>query len=150
MTPVLITVFSGISLVFEMLGRDLTLTGRVFIWPAVVEVWLSAPILGYGWGAVWSDDSFVASEIARTLGFTVHHSHNGFLDLLIRVGPVGLWLVLAAVGLVFRGSLVGAFREESASSRRVAGIAVVLVLLVYLIVESRVWDCLWPSFDDRI
>ena len=70
---------------YELVGRDSTLTGRTQIWPAVRQVIAIQPWLGQGWGAVWAPVP-LHRLINRSVGFEVPHSHNGYLTRKCRSG----------------------------------------------------------------
>jgi exopolysaccharide production protein ExoQ len=72
---------------FELLGKDPTLTGRTDLWERVIDRIYQSPMLGWGFFAFWS--SPFAAKISTTLGWTVPHSHNGLLELLLEIGIVG-------------------------------------------------------------
>ncbi|MET1756159.1 O-antigen ligase family protein [Novosphingobium sp. RD2P27] len=75
------------------LGRDATLTGRTEIWQTALTYIVREPLIGYGFGSgVYA--GFVV-EVGRLHG--VHDAHNGYLDLLLGAGVIGLALFLAAV-----------------------------------------------------
>lgn len=73
------------------------LTGRVVIWPVVLDYWYDHP-WGAGFGSFWNVGldgpvfRYNQDWVAR-LG----NGHNGYLDLLVTIGPVGLALVMLAV-----------------------------------------------------
>lgn len=66
-------------------GRDETLTGRSDIWTTLVPYAMQKPILGYGHGGFWTD-------AMRQL--TSSHAHNGYLDVVLNLGFVGLLLFI--------------------------------------------------------
>ncbi len=78
-----------------------SLTGRVQIWPVLLSYAAAHPFLGSGYGSFWAigDASPVYESGARWLT-TISHAHNGYLDLLVQTGLVGL--ALAVFGLVVR------------------------------------------------
>lgn len=88
----------------ELLGKDPTLTRRTEIWDGVFRVLADRPLQGFGIGGVWVDQAASHTvEIHRGLGFVVFHSHNGFLEVALQLGLVGLALYLVLVlGLVRR------------------------------------------------
>ncbi|MCZ2858470.1 O-antigen ligase family protein [Blastococcus sp. VKM Ac-2987] len=87
----------------ELLGRDSSLTGRREIWTAVIRQIGERPIEGYGFGGVWDRASPVTLEIWRESRFEAFYAHNGYLDLPLQVGFVGLGLFLVlVVSLVLR------------------------------------------------
>jgi O-antigen ligase len=74
-----------------------TLTGRVQIWPLLTQYFAEHPWLGSGYGSFWNigpggpiyrySDDWV-SEMSS--------GHQGFLDLLVQIGALGLLLVIYA------------------------------------------------------
>ena len=118
---------------YQLVDRDSTLTGRTQIWPVVEAVIATRPWLGLGWGAVWGNQQLNGS-INRSVGFEVPHAHNGYLDVEVQVGAVGLILLLAVLALVaFRGL---AHYLKSDSSLSSWPLILTVVLLVYNRVET--------------
>ncbi len=76
----------------EFLGKDATLTGRVPLWHLVDPEIVHRPLLGYGYGVFWSEANPVAWRIWEVSGWQAPHAHNGYRDLLLGVGSVGLVL----------------------------------------------------------
>jgi len=70
-------------------GRDMTLTRRTEIWAAVRPALAERPWLGHGADAFW-DVAPASAEISRSLRFDPHSAHNGFLDLALDLGALGL------------------------------------------------------------
>ncbi len=77
-----------------MVGRDATLTGRTAIWQQVWVSILKHPLLGYGFSAFWQGMKGESYNVILALRFVLFHAHNGFLEI---------WLELGAVGLLFFG-----------------------------------------------
>ena len=89
-----------------MMGKDTTLSGRTEIWSMVWQKFLQRPWLGYGYSAFWmGPDGKESAGIQEALHWAVPHSHNGFLDLLVQVGVVGLALFLVGYVFYFREAL---------------------------------------------
>ncbi|MEH2068463.1 MAG: O-antigen ligase family protein [Nostoc sp.] len=86
-------------------GKDTTLTGRSEIWPAVLELIAKKPWLGYGYGAFWyGSDTSGAAYVQAAAGWPAPSAHNGFLDLWLALGLLGVLVFL--MGLLinfFRG-----------------------------------------------
>lgn len=79
---------SPAALVASLLGRDPTLTGRTdLIWSELIPLSLKTPVLGVGYGAFW---------IRPIFDFAINQAHNGYLDVFIELGAVGL-LILAGL-----------------------------------------------------
>jgi exopolysaccharide production protein ExoQ len=81
------------ELLFNSVGKDTTLTGRSDLWPAVIEMIGKQPWFGYGYGGFWRGlDGAESAYIWRATAWTPSHPHNGFLQLLLDLGIVGLAL----------------------------------------------------------
>lgn len=82
-------------IIVEKLGKDMTLTGRTYIWEHVVDAINNHPWFGYGYGGFWQewrgpdDPSF---NIRTPNGYKAMHSQNGFLDIGLDFGWIGLIL----------------------------------------------------------
>lgn len=77
----------------ESMGRDITLTGRSQIWARILDHASQRPWLGYGYEAFWV--TTVQEERA----------HNGFLDILLGFGGVGLLVLLASYTMAVRDGI---------------------------------------------
>jgi len=109
MVPVLM-LFSTLSIIFYVffvtqadailgsVGKDTTLTGRSDLWPAVFEMIEKKPWLGYGYGAFWEDKNSDHSIIIQTVQWNPPNAHNGFLDLWLGLGLLGL--VVFIIGFI--------------------------------------------------
>jgi O-antigen ligase len=83
-------------IVVDTLNKDLTLTGRTDFWPIIVDKINQRPLLGYGIAGFWqpwrgADDPGGEIIVAATQ-FQPPHSHNGFLDLGLELGWLGVSL----------------------------------------------------------
>ena len=91
-----ILILSNLDLVFGIFNRDATLTGRANLWMHLLRDIVSRrPWLGHGFGAAWTFDSF-REEIRLLVGWASQPliGDNGFLDILLHVGVVGLLIFL--------------------------------------------------------
>jgi exopolysaccharide production protein ExoQ len=90
------TVFSvfGDELV-ALVGRDATLTGRTDIWRIVLDAVWQQPILGFGYYAATAD--FIGPLLVGGVGSAAVDAHNGYLDVLLGTGIVGLVTFLFCV-----------------------------------------------------
>ena len=91
-----------ISDIMELLGRDKTLTGRTDIWAMVFYMISRRPWLGYGYGAFWLDTGKESNDVWIEVGWQPPHSHNGFLEVCLAIGVVGLVLLLLGFGSAFK------------------------------------------------
>lgn len=73
-----------------LLGKDSTLSGRAQLWSLVMdEIW-KRPILGYGYEAFWQGFKGNSRGILEATGWLVPMAHNGYLDLWLSIGLVGM------------------------------------------------------------
>jgi len=99
------------ELFFKLIGKDPSLTGRTDIWAAVLHRAELRPALGYGFGAFWTDKWGPAWFIRQEVKWEAPTAHNGWLDVLLQLGCVGVALAAlhflvssaAAVMRAFRG-----------------------------------------------
>jgi len=84
----LITTYS--TSLLPMLGRDSTLSGRAQLWSLVMASIWKRPILGYGYEAFWEGFKGASRGILESTGWLVPMAHNGYLDLWLSIGLVGL------------------------------------------------------------
>lgn len=75
-------------------GKDLTLTGRTNFWPFVLDRIGQHPWVGYGFGAFWLGLDGPSDYIWYASSFKAPNSHNGYLDLCLELGLVGLSIYL--------------------------------------------------------
>jgi exopolysaccharide production protein ExoQ len=119
------------------LGKDPSISGRTPIWTTSLNYLLEEhPFLGYGRGAFWSLNlhygASVGSEVAQ--GFVVPHGHNGFLDLALDTGMVGLGLFFISYAVAYVRSLRQAYASDN--SENYWGIAYLTFLAMNNLTES--------------
>lgn len=81
------------ELVFQVLGRDMTLTGRTDIWITLIDFIEQRPLFGYGYGAFWSLDSNPGNWVRDTLEWDAPTAHNGWMEVTLALGLVGLFFL---------------------------------------------------------
>lgn len=67
------------------LGRSETLTDRTTIWSTLVPLALKNLLFGHGFGGFWTD---------QTRSISASHAHNGYLDVILDLGLVGLFMIV--------------------------------------------------------
>jgi O-antigen ligase len=80
--------------VLGSIGKDATLTGRTDLWPFVWDLIEKRPWLGYGYSGLWLNWDSETAYVWRAIGWIAPNSHNGFLDLLLQFGILGLSIFL--------------------------------------------------------
>lgn len=81
------------AVILGALGRDLTFTGRTDIWAAVINKIWERPWIGYGYNVFWlgvADGSIELWGPTTSSFLKPAHAHNGFLDLTLDIGLLGL------------------------------------------------------------
>jgi exopolysaccharide production protein ExoQ len=112
-TAMLAVVVAGVGLWFAAnsdkilaaLGRDSNLTGRLPLWQYVITEISAKPILGYGFTSFWT--SWEGERVSDAVNWevAVPHAHNGFLEMWLGVGIIGLGIVLMSMWRNFRSGL---------------------------------------------
>ena len=98
------------------LGRDPTLSARTYIWAGAIDKIMDQPLLGYGRAAFWVPDSLPAFEVgllAGSQGFVPAHAHNGFIDVAIDLGLIGLGLFVFGLLLTYLIAIRRAYKAEA-------------------------------------
>lgn len=88
--------YIGSDSLFSSLGKDATLSGRTDIWRYVWDQIQLKPWLGYGMTAFWNGFEGPSGYIQYAMRIAVIYSHNGFLDIWLSIGIVGLGCFLSS------------------------------------------------------
>lgn len=81
---------SNQDVVLQLLGRDVTLTGRMQLWEDVMRAIGQRPWLGYGYGVFWQAEATQPVLVFSQWGNPIAYSHNGGLEVLLDLGAAGL------------------------------------------------------------
>lgn len=111
-------------------GRSSNLTGRTEIWGLVLPYISERPILGYGYSGFWLGASKESVEIDHIMRGWVTYSHNGYLEMQLTLGAVGLLLTLVFLGIGLRRAL--SFSKD----RQTVAALWPLAFLLYFIVHN--------------
>ena len=114
----------------KAMGRNATLTDRTAVWKAVFSL-VENPLLGAGFESFWLGPRI--RWIWEQTGMRINEAHNGFLEVYLNLGLIGLFLLA--------GFLVGSYRTicrrvGAVSSLGSLGLALWTVLLFYNFTES--------------
>ncbi len=118
------------------LGKDPTLTGRTQIWGSVLTRLEESPWLGFGRGAYWIKGSKYAIEAGQAVSenFIPPHAHNGFIDLALDVGVIGLSIFLVSFAIAYLRALKQAYAAKK--SEDFWPLAVLVFLALNNVMES--------------
>ncbi|MBX4996196.1 O-antigen ligase family protein [Rhizobium binae] len=87
---ILISLHEFLVPALEALGKDATLTGRVPLWELVDREISDSWMLGYGYQAFWTTANPEAMHMWAKIGWAAPHAHNGYRDILLSFGVVGM------------------------------------------------------------
>ena len=90
------------AIIFEFLGRNVTLTDRTYIWQGLLSL-NTNPWIGSGYESFW-----LRSDVARLLESWpyghINESHNGYLEMYFNQGFIGLFLFSMVAIAAYRNS----------------------------------------------
>jgi exopolysaccharide production protein ExoQ len=89
-TGLLLVLVTDTGEVLRLLNRTPDLTGRNELWDAVLLSITKRPWLGYGFSAFWQGMNGESGRVMEAVGWLPGFAHNGFLDLMLQLGVVGL------------------------------------------------------------
>jgi O-antigen ligase len=125
---------SGLGALADLVGRDSDFSGRTQAWLFSMEFFSRKAWLGYGYGTFWSGPAGML--FFRWAHFVVPHAHNGFLQLLLDTGVVGLALFTwALAGVVIRASRCIDTQQDA--------IAWVNAFLLFFVISNFAESLLW-------
>lgn len=118
----------GLPTYFSFLNRNANLTGRDEIWSSILKVASQNSMFGVGYGGYWG----MVKE-AYSKHHEVMQSHNGYLEVYLQVGIVGI-IALFAFFMEFCGKLRREFNYIF--DWGVLGICFLIMVLLYNYTES--------------
>lgn len=130
-------IFSRSEKVLALLGKDPTLTGRTEMWELLIQMAGERPLLGYGYSAFWVREwGSPATRVHEILQWETPNAHNGFIDITLEIGLIGLGLFL--VSFVF--AFARAIRAVRTGRERylIWPIAYLSFMLLYNVTESAI------------
>lgn len=132
----LLLVLGLLPTLLDLYDKDVTFSGRTFIWAESINAIRESPVHGYGLGGVWSDRaSPVTAELHARIGFEAAHAHNGAIDLALQIGLVGLAVYLALVVQTARAAGRAIGRPETLAIGQ-WGVLTVASLLLMSVAEN--------------
>jgi O-antigen ligase len=130
------------DVLFGLLGRDMTLTGRTGIWSAVLDSIVKRPLLGYGYQAFWLGLEGESYRVILTVSWMLAQAQNGFLEIMLENGVAGLTIVLLVFAFAFRDGIVCLLRSRNHEQLRAVEwyFIIVILTLIYNLDESFLFD----------
>ncbi|EWY35746.1 hypothetical protein N825_35840 [Skermanella stibiiresistens SB22] len=112
----------------EAVGRDLTFTGRTTIWTYAIVAGMDHSMLGAGYRAFWTPEG--ASYVYARIWGEIGNGHNGYLDVWLELGFVGVGLFLLVFGTGFKRAYARLIGSDD-----MAGLFYML-LMIYALIYS--------------
>lgn len=76
----------------KALGRSSDLSGRMELWHSVIAMIHKKPMLGFGFSGFWRGASDESALVESQIGWSPVYAHNGYLEITLSLGIVGLLL----------------------------------------------------------
>lgn len=129
------------SEVLRTVGRDPTLTGRTEIWRLVLHI-AGNPWVGTGFESFWLGQRF---ETVRTNLAQLNEAHNGFLEVYLNLGWIGIILLTIVIVCGYRNIFLQFHRSPEIGGLR---LALFVAAIVYSFTEAgfRMLNPVWVVF----
>jgi O-antigen ligase len=98
------------------LGRQSTLTGRTYVWERVFK-FVENPMLGTGYESFWVGNRL---ERMREVDRDLNQAHNGYIEVYLNLGWVGLALIASVMVTGYRKIVFEVRRDADVGSLRLA------------------------------
>jgi exopolysaccharide production protein ExoQ len=124
----------------EAIGRNSTLTGRIDIWRELLRVPVN-PIFGTGFESFWLGKR-LETLWAMDVFSNINEAHNGYLEVYLNVGIVGL----VFIGLLFVTGYRRILRmldREPETGRLQLGLLVIAIIYNFTEAGFRMSDLVW-------
>lgn len=123
-----------VTLALSATGRDFTFTDRTLLWADVLHNAERSPVVGVGIGAFWVGPIGYAMYpldkwSGKTPEWRPQQGHNGYIDVYVELGVIGVVLLLIIIGIGFAGALDDLQNQFALGSLR-------LVLLLSIIMNN--------------
>jgi exopolysaccharide production protein ExoQ len=105
----------------QSLGRDMTLTTRTDMWPVLLRM-QDSPLLGAGFNTFWAGPRLV--QLEQALGGFFLQAHNGYLEMYLNGGLVGVGLLVVLLCMSYRR-----IREKLVLGMPTAGVRLVMLFV---------------------
>jgi O-antigen ligase len=127
--------------VVETIGRNSTLTGRTAIWELVLRN-AGNPWFGTGFESFWLGERL---HRIRSADQQINEAHNGYVEVYLNLGWVGITLLAVVVGTGYRNMIKRFHRDWNFSILYLAYFA---AALVYSLTEAgfRMMNPMWICF----
>lgn len=119
-----------------------TLTNRTPLWNEVMTYIEKRPWLGYGYDSFWTP--YRVYIISQHQGWEVPHSHNGYFELTLSMGLIGLGLYLATIGILIVKTVSSYLKTKDLAHLYALGM--IIWLCFEMVLEKVYMNPVFPSF----
>ena len=139
---VVFLLLDGYGTIVRALGRNVTLTGRTYLWDEVLKL-VDRPLIGTGFESFWFGPR--AEHLWQMYWWHPNQAHNGYLECYLNLGLIGVGLLVVLLLSGYRNA-IGLYRQQSASAPLI--LAMLAASLLYNCTEAafKVMNPLWISF----
>jgi exopolysaccharide production protein ExoQ len=126
----------------QAMGRDTTLTGRTQLWSYVLDM-IVDPLFGTGFESFWLGDR--VETIWRLYWWRPNQAHNGYIEVFLNLGVIGLGLLAVLMISTYRRIAHG-FRDHPEAAA--LSLAYFVVAIVYNFTEAAIkgFHPVWIAF----
>jgi O-antigen ligase len=126
------------------MGRNATLTGRTEIWEGLMNFSVN-PWVGTGFENFWVGERLAKIWAAGGLLNGINESHNGYIEVYLNLGWIGVVLLAAVLFSGYRHAM-NAFRRDPEAGK--LKLVFLLVSVVYCFTEAgfRIMSPIWTAF----
>jgi exopolysaccharide production protein ExoQ len=131
-----------VEIITKQSGKDTTFTGRTDIWSTSIDFGLrNSPIFGSGYGALFVGEK--SSWLQSIYGWAVWGAHNGYIEIFLETGLVGLSISLLILANIVVFVIKKVFINKSHPVSLIS-----LVLLIYFVnfFEVNILNTTFPFF----
>jgi O-antigen ligase len=136
--------YDFIPLVIAKTGGDPTLTGRTFLWDALLESGKDHWLFGTGYGGFWIGE--YANDLWKVFTWKPNQAHNGYIDVYIDIGLFGICILIMVLFTTFK-SIIESLKAGSDFSK--LRLAFFVTIMIYNFTESsflKPTSFLWFTF----
>lgn len=131
---ILVLIGYMMSYILEVLGKDMTLTGRTYIWQYALDFGEQHKWFGAGYRTFWVDGwgtyTFWGTHS------TISNGHNGFIDVWLELGYVGFAIYLFFILSYFKFSMLPIKNSVGMANSQVFSFSLMIFYLCYSITEQ--------------
>ena len=113
------------EIITNIFGKNLTFSGRRYIWDYALQKLSTHPIRGNGFN---STEYLLKDKVIPIYERVASHTHNGFLELFLQTGLIGVILLISIIIITYKYT----FRLERKEANLVRAYIVVFVVFNFM------------------